>query len=659
MKTVKLEIEEQERLKKLLGDASKRIEDKMSSARKESLGIFHNKFQMEALNISERVEQAYDREDPRSAQAKQDAAMSVPPQAGLALAKTFARVISGTSVPGVPSIGIKPDGPGAAMVVDDQRRINRLLQHNGEIREAFSKAFFNGLFETHYGVCYMFDKEKPVDKRAWVQAFDALTCGYEPRLRRFSWISEEVQWGKLSSEERSAFREGKNAALKEKARRQKKRFVEYEEPSLDRVLQRIKVWHKKLCLKGLENFKKVSYSIFLTDTERDVADTTMVKPEVYIHTAEEEACCLVIGSTSVDHPGGDIPYPEVTDWLPTLSQVVVSMQAVNMEQSQFMRIRLFNKKAMSREDIQEAYQDPVNGIIWLGLNVEEYATGVSSQARPIESDTNMTMSLTAYSHNMTLLQIIAGVDMHDFGDAPSPRKSATESNNIVQSSRQRRAERLQRVAGTMRDVFKVHHRMQRTVYGETIVTPHGIQIRVPNPEEADYVMRVDAVELGHLDTQADIQAQMNWLSILTNIFQVFQGQPPAALRMQLGKIAHIMGDEDLADYFGTPASEDTPQDRVVEMLLGGATELRIEEEDDPAVFMMHYRRAAKVAKAAGRMSIYAAINTALEEYGAIAAERAEMAQAVSQAQTSQPPSGPQPTGGAAGQLAFDLRGNVG
>jgi len=522
------------------------------------------------------------------------------PQTGATLAKIHAKIVTNTVMPSVPAVGIKPTQSGAAKSQKAQKSVNSLFSEHAKIREAFKGAMYSGMFAPHFGLLYRFDKSKPQYERAWIEALDPKDCGMEPRRGRFLWYTEEVQFGDLDEAWRNKYLESDDR----------------KEPKNYECVIVTRVYHKGLSI-GTEEGEsdKCPVSIFINPSADRPIEKVFHDPGHYVATDEVIECPMVISHTEEQPPGGAIPDAEVSGWLPIIRMAIEDMNAINTEVGTLSRIRLYNKKTgLNDQTIAAAFQKPINGIVWIGLNAEEYATGVSSQVRPIEKDSNLSELLSVFAHHMNLLSMESGVFPVDFGSAQSPQKSATEAGSIVQGGQARRRERLEIVSLAMSNIFKIHHSYQLEVYGETIDMPNNARIEVPNPETARFNFRVDPVELGHLDLQQDLNANFTWLQTLSNILSRWPQQMPGIVRQALISVAEAMGHHDAADAIGVPAVGETPQDRFIEYLMSPAKGIRTSDQDDPMMFVNFYVDLREQAQADSRMDHVAALNAAISEY---------------------------------------------
>ena len=574
------------------------------------------------------IQRAYGRDSEEAREHAVQSARWMPPRTGQSLAKVNAKIIVESVVPGVPGIGLKPLMHGAVKFAEDQKRLNRIFAEHGNIKEAIKRALFVGLMNPHFGILYNFDKDKEKYDRGWIEAIEGEDCGQEPQAKRFSWYSKREQWSTLPEEWRKGY-----ISLKE--------LKKDEHPKSFDMFRVTRVFHKALAFeREYPDKKKCPVSIFMEPRERIDRDDTFSRVGEYVATDFVVECPLVIDSTEMPAPGEYVSSPEVLEWIPIIRMMIEDMNAINLEVATLSRIRLFNKQGLKQEEIENAFRSPINGVVWLGIAAEEYATGVSGQVRPIEKDSNLSEMLAVFNHHAQLLGVISGVNQIDYGDAPSPQKSATEAGAIVQSSRVRRKERLEIVSRAMGEAFRIHHAYQREVYGNSIELPDGRKIDVPDPKLAPFVFRVDPIELGHLDLREDLSTNFTWLQVLTNVISAFPQQMPAIVRDALANVAEGMGHFDALEAIAVPEAGSSPQQRMSEFVIEGQVEIRVEKTDDPMPYVTYYMGLIEKFVAEGRVEYVSALTEAVGKY-----ELMIKAQSAQQDQAVQPP-----------QLASGLQG---
>ena len=152
---------------------------------------------------------------------------------------------------------------------------------------------------------------------------------------------------------------------------------------------------------------------------------------------------------------------------------------------------------------------------------------------------------------------------------------------------------LEVMAGVWTNIAKSLFCYQRKVLGTRVEVPlsNGMvrSLHVPDPLTAKFAFDVDPVELGHLSNAGDLQAQMQWLTVLTRTQQAFATGMPRMIREALRRLGNTMAIEDVDLYLGAPTIEVGPEERYIEHLQTQQPILVL-EDDQHDMFMAYYAR---------------------------------------------------------------------
>ena len=540
----------------------------------------------------------------------------VPPQTSANLMQVTLETLVTSVMPGVPSIRSKARVPGARTLNENQNQISAFVAEHGGLHRAFRDGVHDGFTSPYFGIKIVPDKKKalPVHERIKFLPVPAEQCGYEPVYRRFSWHAYEKQWGDLPDSWKARVSASMKASEKEL------RDIKPWE-----VVTVTEVYHKALKIGEETKNAKCPMSIFVHGAAPN--ENGM---DHYIGTSEEECCPLVIAAFLKPGKRDDLSTAEALSWIPPARMLVLDINAINLEVQTLARYKAFNKRAISKADIEAALGGSANAEVWFPIDAVEYATGVSNQIRPLEDSSNLNELLAAFQMHMRLWFTITGLNEMDMGDAPSPRKTRGESDSIVSAGTARRRARLETVARAISEAAQVAAYYQKAVFGDTITLPDGSVIQVPDPAAAALSLRVDAIELGHLSIRQDFQNNLTILQVLSNIFAKWPVAMPSLIKWKLQETLEMLGDHDAARFLKLPQIEEGPQDRLLGWLMnGGRGSIETKDTDDPALFMGYFSGIMETARKNGNMVQTAALRAVVEEYRA----KAQINAALQAAQT--------------------------
>jgi len=108
--------------------------------------------------------------------------------------------------------------------------------------------------------------------------------------------------------------------------------------------------------------------------------------------------------------------------------------------------------------------------------------------------------------------------------------------------------------------------------------------------------RVEAVELGNLSKQGQVETHAASISLLSNIRQQAPDLiPPGLLISETQKYLRALGNNAAADMLKTPFNMEGPQQRILNFVYGRTNEIPVYPEDDHEQFMAAYQAEIQAA----------------------------------------------------------------
>jgi len=513
-----------------------------------------------------------------------------PPQTTANLFLSRVRQLVSNLTPGVPSFRSKARVSGAARLSDDQNKIMRILTDRGDLRAAARRAAFLGLLSPYFGVKICLDgkpkagEEHPLDQVQF-KALEPGVCGYEPFLRRFVWHAYTMQYGDLPATWIPA--EWKEATG--------------EEPKPYDLVRVTELYHEGINTGSTES--GCPMSVFVERNAPEEPDAVQLDPSgtlpqqdhlgVYATTEMLPACPIILNNFLDAAPDEDIPAAEVLSWIPLMRMIVQTLVQIEREIRTSNNTILYDKTAIKKEVI-DFLQGAVPGArVFVPVDADDNSRGVNATMRPVEQNSELDKYLAALSAYLRLFDDVTGVSPSDRGQPAGGRRSAHEAAAITEAAARRTQDRLEVMAGMWTKIAQVLFAYQRNIFGATVEVPlqNGMveTLAVPNPKTAKFAFDVDPVELGHLSNSGDLNAQMQWLTVLTRSQQAFATGMPRMIREALRRLGMTMGIEDVELYLGAPTIEVGPEERFIEHLQTQKP-IVVLADDQHDMFMAYYTR---------------------------------------------------------------------
>ena len=348
----------------------------------------------------------------------------------------------------------------------------------------------------------------------------------------------------------------------------------------------------------------------------------------YVVTEQLPACPLIIGNFLDPAPDEDVPAAEVLSWIPLMRMIVQTLVQIEREIRTTNNTILFDKNAISPKHI-EFVQNAVPGArIFVPVDPDDAVRGVNATMRPVEQASELDKYLSALGTYLRLFDDVTGVSPGDRGMPTGGRRSAHEAAAITEAAGKRTQDRLEVMAGVWTNIAKALFCYQRKVLGTRVEVPlsNGMvrSLHVPDPLTAKFAFDVDPVELGHLSNAGDLQAQMQWLTVLTRTQQAFATGMPRMIREALRRLGNTMAIEDVDLYLGAPTIEVGPEERYIEHLQTQQPILVL-EDDQHDMFMAYYARMLSrlISQAADEEQLMS-IQNAIDLHRSYAARRSEI-----------------------------------
>lgn len=533
-------------------------------------------------------------------------------------------------VPAVPYFHADPIVAEAAGYVEDQNKLSRWMALNSGLKQAMRQAALNGLLGTHFGVkaCVM-PKAKRIEDRIKFLAIPQSHCGQEPGQGRFLWHQYQCQWADVPQAQKDALEN-------------KHEFEPWQ------IVTKTEVYHPGFEYSGGKC--PVAHYLHVSDDAGSAIKTSGAsfasadnRPAVplgeYVGQEELPACPLYIGAFLDPAPGEDIAPPEVASWIPILRSIHRIIVQIERESNRINNVVLYDGVAISEDHVSQIISCPPGGEVYIPVQTDAAAqaferdNGVSHKMRPVERNSALGELISALNTQLMLLEEVTGNSAMQSGIPQGPRKSAAEASILAQASNKRSRDRLTVMADAFSAAARAAFAHQRIAYGKTIsfASENGVvhNIDVPSPEVARMAFRVEAVELGNLSKQGQVEAAAASLTLLTNLNQAQPGLiSPDILISEARKALMGYGNYEAAERLKVPPQRGGPLERIRDYLYGRTTEIPVFAEDDHATFIGAYQQEIAAAATQGGTQVPAGeIQRAIVEHQEFAqAQRQQQAE---------------------------------
>jgi hypothetical protein len=330
------------------------------------------------------------------------------------------------------------------------------------------------------------------------------------------------------------------------------------------------------------------------DSLRPLADAADVLGDFQGSSRLGAACPVRVTSFLTAPPGEDIAPVECMSWVPLLRAIQTKLEARDREARSICNGVLYDSSKIDRADVEELSRAATGETVFIPVRTDgDLGDGVSHVMRPLERRSSMMELNAALEADIALLDDVIGTSALNRGAAIGPRKSAAEASILSQASSRRTRDRLTVIAELLADVEQAKFTWQREAYGKSVKIPlaEGLSrlVRVPDPKVALMNFRVDAVELGNLSKQGQVETYAAAVSLISNTFAQYQGgQPPAAVKEALRRYLKALGVEDISQFIEDPAISGGPQERWIRYLKRPFDGLVTDQNDPPEPFIMYY-----------------------------------------------------------------------
>jgi len=492
-------------------------------------------------------------------------------------------------VPAVPAFQVEALTAEATHLAEEQAILMPWLSRQSGLRKSMRRTAMNGLLGSHFGVKLCVDPSAPIEERLHFEAIPSSHCGYEPQYRRFMWHQYQVQWSEL---------------------KHKPALDGRPEPEPWQVVEVTEVFHKGFAYEG----EKCPVSFFVTITDSQPTESVYVANQSdahqqqplgeYVTTLELPTCPLHIDQFLDPAPGEDIAPPEVASWIPVLRSIHRDIRQLEQAIGGIDNIILCEAESISEDAISAMRNNPPGNTLFVpvsGVNMNAEYTGVSHKARPIERSSAAGEIIAVLQSHMQLLDEVVGVSSLDRGVAANPRKSATEASAIVQANNRRSRARLTVMADAFSALGGIMYQFLPVAFPQKKVTiplanKLNRTIDLPDPGIARMSFRVEAVELGNLSKQGQVETHAASISLLSNIRQQAPDLiPPGLLISETQKYLRALGNNAAADMLKTPFNMEGPQQRILNFVYGRTNEIPVYPEDDHEQFMAAYQAEIQAA----------------------------------------------------------------
>ncbi len=510
------------------------------------------------------------------------------PQIGANLVQSRIRQLVPELVPAVPAFHVEPIVAEATGYAEDQNKLSLWASRRGDLKQAARESALNGILGSHFGIKVVINKEAPnKEDRLKFQAIPSSHCGYEPKYDRFKWHTFQCQWRDLPADQRPKL--PTNVEMKPW-----------------QIVTKTEVYHQGFQYNGAGCPMSVFISIgqskqdpqqFAPGNSPDLTNEPLGE---YVTTVDLPACPLHIDSFLDPAPGEYIAPPEVTSWVPIIRSIHADIHQIEREVGRINNVILYDKETFDPAHIAAIAQNPSGNEIYLAVDTSaatqgfERDNGVSHKMRPVERNSALGELTQALATHLMLFDEVVGAGSLNDGVAQGPRKSAAEASILAQAGSRRSRDRLSVIASMLSAAGQSAFAFQRKAYGRKIAIPsdNGVihNIVVPNPRTARMAFRVDAVELGNLSKQGQVETHSASLTLLTNLrAQAPNVVDPAVLVSEAQHYLRALGNHEAADRLKVPAQRGGPADRLRDFLYGRTVEIPVFEQDDHQQFIAAYQ----------------------------------------------------------------------
>lgn len=516
------------------------------------------------------------------------------PKIGVNLCQSRARNIVIDLVPAVPYFHAEPVVASAAGYVEDQNKLSRWMALNSGLKTAMRQAALNGLLGTHFGVrAVVQSKALREEDRIKFLAIPQTHCGREPGHGRFVWHQYQCQWADISDEHKAA--------------------LPPHEMQPWGIVTKTDVFHAEFEYEGkacpMSTFIHVGESQRNPGTGAAFASAQDL-PEAplgdYVGTEEVPACPLYVGQFLDPAPGEDIAPPEVASWVPILRSIHRLIVQIERESNRINNTVLYDGKAIDEHSIDDIINAPPGTEVFIKVKTDaadqafERDNGVSHKMRPVERNSALNELITALQTQLMLFEEVTGNSAMQSGVPQGPRKSAAEASILAQASSKRGRDRLTVIADTFSACARAAFAYQREAYGTSLAFPadNGVihNIAIPDPMVARMAFRVEAVELGNLSKQGQVESAAASLTLLTNLNQAQPGLiSPDILISEARKALQGYGNYEAAERLKVPPQRNGPLERVRDFIYGRTNGIPVFEQDDHASFIAAYQQEIQAA----------------------------------------------------------------
>lgn len=555
------------------------------------------------------------------------------PQIGANLFQSRARQLVTELVPAVPTFHCEPLVAEATHLVEHQNKLMAWSTRNGNLKQAARDAALFGLLGSHLGMKVVVDKKHPhLEKRLKWIAVPSSHCGYEPQLKRFKYHTYQCQWKDIPKE----------------------MYPENYDGQLNPwdVVTKTEVFHEGFEYQG----KGCPMSVFL-DTGHGKKEPQQYSvsqaPDFekkplgeYVGTVDLPACPLYIDSFLDPAPGEYIAPPECASWIPVIRSIHADIRQIEKEVGRINNIVLYDKEAFDPDHIAAVAQNPSGNELYLAVDTSqatnsfERDNGVSHKMRPVERSSSLGELVTALQTHMMLLDEVVGASRMNMGLPQGPRKSAAEASILAQAGSRRSRDRLSVMADLFSAAATASFAFQREAYGKSVKFPTRSElievIEVPDAKVARMAFRVEAVELGNLSKQGQLETHSASLTLLANLRQQAPDLiTPEIIVSEARKALMAYGNVEAAERLKLPPDRGGPLERIRNFIYGITIEIPAYPEDDHETYISAYQREIAIAATNAVASVpVREIQAALQKHQEFASQRPAMGQAIPQSPVS-------------------------
>lgn len=525
---------------------------------------------------------------------------------------TYTQTISAATFPATPSVRSEPIMDDAAFSIEDQNQLNNFVALHSGTADMMQKAMPIALHNGWAGLKAIVRSDGPTHKRVQFVARDALQVGWEPFLRRFQWDLRFEQASVLPADQRPPeCKPWQTVIITEVYVR---KFGDLEKKKLTFVQK----W---------EGRPKAG--------EDEVSKWAAMELGKLVDEEDQETPPLVILKLEEPASGEDVPPAEALNWIPRIDALNTILMKYERMTKRIAQMWLASEAKLDKEQVQKMWNDEsmTEHLLWVNpANSEAMGMpigdpfSVDATLRPAEFVAEIFNQLAnGINMQLFLLDRQTGISELQRGEVPGGRQSATEISVANTNAQLRNGKRRERVADAVSQLFQFVHEQQKAIYGNVlrIAGQDGIvrAIPVPDPKAARAAMRVDAVELGHLIREGDLDARLAGHQQLLNTRVAFPSGAPAEIRESLRRILTALGWRDVERYVPPLHQNDSPQDRIQEFLLRGGRNIPAFPDDVHTQFIAEYDRFQRVemARKAPNVAALRAVEEAKQQHQVFAA----------------------------------------